>query len=230
MGEDAAVWTERDDKEIEYGKWYVYDPMTSFAETNKIHPPKSDEIWPHWNEGVPRILRKQWDSPSFILAAVHHRNNPEYYVTLTLRWNVPYMLSVLRKNYRLLPGTYTSEWSGVYRIFSPNTTIDRCCGKDPTGTLYIGRAGSDRGWSILRNRLMSIVRPRGGHHATDKWSFSDAMMQKFPWTSLAVEWAYTGKRANYKGEPVAEAILAERLLLQCYVDSYGELPPWNDKG
>ena len=133
------------------------------------------------------------------------------------------MLSSLEKNKRFLPHSYTDEWSGVYRIFSPNTPIDRCCGKDPTGTLYIGLAGSRvRKWSILRTRISSIL--TGEHHAIK--NRSDLSRQRFPWGSLAVEWAYTGERKNYKGEFVAEAILAEGWLLACYKDLYGEYPPW----
>jgi hypothetical protein len=36
-----------------------------------------------------------------------------------------------------------------------NTVIDRCCGKDPRGTLYLGLAGGrGRNWSILRTCIM----------------------------------------------------------------------------
>jgi hypothetical protein len=51
--------------------------------------------------------------------------------------------------------------------------------------------------------------------------------QKYPWASLAVEWAYTPGELNHKGKPFSKAILAENFLLSCYSDSFGELPPWN---
>jgi hypothetical protein len=100
--------------------------------------------------------------------------------------------------------------------------------EDPTGTLYVGLAGSrGRNWSILRTRIQSILKQN--HHAIENWRYTDLMYEKYPWGSLAVEWAYTGKRLNYKGETVPEAIMAEGMLLSCYKDSYGELPPLNEK-
>jgi len=222
------MWTEEDDEEVEYGEWIVCDAETSLAEQNKVHPPEQmQELWPHWNDGVPRTFRRKLGSPSFHKGTVRHRYR-EYYVTIELDWNTPHSLPLLRNNYDLLPSTFTRHWSGVYRIFSPDTKIDRCCGQDPTGTLYIGQAGSRGGWSILRTRIMAIV--KGDHHATNKRSVNSVVREMFPWGSLAVEWAYTGERTNYKGETVAEAILAEGFLLSCYKQSYGELPPWNARG
>jgi hypothetical protein len=88
----------------------------------------------------------------------------EYFASLELRWNAAYPLSYLAKKTRLPPSTNASEWSGVYRIFSQETVIDRSCGKDPTGTLYVGMAGSGaRSWSILRDRIKKIIYRE--HHA-----------------------------------------------------------------
>jgi hypothetical protein len=113
-----------------------------------------------------------------------------------------------------------------HRIFSPNTIIDRSCGKDPTGTLYLGLAGSGRkNWSILRNRINSIVKQK--HHVFNHYQASELVRQKFPWASLSVEWAFTGKILDHKGDPEAEAMRAERFLLNSYNDSFGEYPPWN---
>jgi hypothetical protein len=57
------------------------------------------------------------------------------------------------------------------------------------------------------------------------------MIQKmFPWQSLAVQWAYMGERTDYKGDSVPAALLGETWLLACYHDSFGEYPPWNQKG
>jgi hypothetical protein len=39
-----------------------------------------------------------------------------------------------------------------------------------------------------------------------------------------------GQRKNYKGEAESAAILDETWLLDCYYDSFGEYPPWNQKG
>jgi hypothetical protein len=181
--------------------------------------PSSQELEPPANPG--RFT-------SFFLKDVYHR--PRYYFeTVELKWNNAYLLSVLGKNYRLLPCNYESQWSGIYRLFSANMKIDRCCGKDPTGTLYLGFAGGGtRNWSILRTRIGQIL--RGEHQAIRNWNFGDLSKQRFPWESLSIEWAYTGKRLNYKGEPIPEAPMAENYLLACYGDSYGEFPPWNQKG
>ncbi len=225
---EGAVWTEADDEEIEYDKWYEFDAYTLVAEDKKVRPPrKEQDIWPHWSEGRPRTIRRKLGSPVFYLGKVRHRYRT-YYASVELRWNAPHMSSSLKGNYHFLPRTVTSEWSGVYRIFSPDTTIDRSCGKDPTGTLYSGRAGGEgKNWSILRTRIMAIV--NRDHHATNLWSMSDSIQQRFPWNSLAIEWAYTGTRLNYEGKPVPEARLAETWLLASYNDSYGELPPWNQR-
>jgi hypothetical protein len=59
MGEEAAVWTEEDDKvdeKMQYGRWGRYTAKTTLAEEYKVHPPV---IWPHWSEGVPTKLRRK---------------------------------------------------------------------------------------------------------------------------------------------------------------------------
>lgn len=78
----------------------------------------------------------QVGSPPFYLGKVHHRYR-EYFVTVEYRWNPSHTLVFLSKNYRWLPRTYSSEWSGVYRVFCPDTIIDRSCGKDPTGVTQL---------------------------------------------------------------------------------------------
>jgi hypothetical protein len=157
------------------------------------HPPEqAKDIWPHWSEGVPTKLS----------------GNPR---SLELSWSSAYTLSLLKKKKNLLPGTHWSEWSGVSRIFLLNTTIDRFCGKDPTGTLYLGRVGSGaKSWSILRNRIMAIV--KGDHHAKD---FRDVFKQKYSHEALAVEWAYAkdnqGHYDNRGPRVVSQFDFGERL-------------------
>jgi hypothetical protein len=226
MGEED----DDDDDEIEYGKLYVHTPTTNLDEIGSLLPLKGDdgELWPHWSEGVPKKLRRKLSSDPFTLGNVRHHYR-EYFAAVEFKWNDRHKLSFLRENYNYLPsGGDESEWSGVYRIFLPDMAIDRFCGKDPTGTLYLGRAGGvGRNWSILRTRIMAIAKRE--HHATRSWDYNEVIRNKYPWESLAIEWAYTGKSLDYKGETVATAPLAEAWLLICYNDSYGELPPLNQK-
>src|SRR5579885_2055053 len=210
------------------GCWNEYDAATVLAEEKKKSSTEQlNDIWPHWSEGVPNKLRRTGWAPPFRLGAVDHHGRL-LTDTLELDWEHPHALSFLCENKNLLPGDYTSLWSGVYRVFAPETTIRRCCGEDPTGTLYIGRAGSrGRNWSTLRTRIQSILSQR--HHAITNWWLNDALKRNYPWNALSVQWAYTGKRLNYKGESFPEAIMAENYLLNCYRDSYGELPPLNER-
>ncbi|MBN8980533.1 MAG: hypothetical protein J0I29_04525 [Rhizobiales bacterium] len=220
-----------DEEEIEYGKLYVFTPESESKEVaDSLQQRTPGDIWPNWSEGVPTKLRRKVGSPAFFKDGVSYEYR-EYYETVELEWNLSRKLFVLRDNYNLLPShKHRSQWSGVYRIFCPETTIDRFCGKDPTGTLYLGRAGNGgRNWSILRTRLMAIANKE--HHATSHWfGFPNHVQEKFPWNSLAVEWAFTGQRMDHKGEPQHAAILAETWLLASYNDSYGEYPPLNQKG
>jgi hypothetical protein len=181
----------------------------------------AEEIWPDWSDGIPTRFHSVVDSDP--------GTGAEYYETLLLRWDNTHQLSSLRpKKNRLLPSNKNSDqWSGVYRIFFPNKIIDRFCGKDGTGTLYIGKAGTGAmSWSTLQTRIKAIA--GGKHHATRNWS-SNVIQQRYPWEDLAIEWAYTGMRTNYRGETIPAASLAEMWLLRCYNDSFGEYPPLNQK-
>lgn len=222
---ETMVWIEQDDKDVKYGKWKAYTAKTTLAEERKVHPPPEKEVWPHWSEGVPIKLRRKVWSPRFSLGRVSYKEC-YFHKTLKLQWSEAYPLAALEENYRLLPGNYKNEWSGVYRIFVPNAAIHRCCGTDPTGTLYLGRAGTGRGWSTLRNRIMLAAKRQ--HHAID---FRPPFMRCYGHTSLNVQWAYlNGKQWHLKGTSLPEAIVAEAWLLNCYNDAYGEYPPWNEKG
>jgi hypothetical protein len=179
------------------------------------------EIWPHWSEGVPTKLR---------LKVYDRQLCQEYYETLELKWHGKRLLSSLRgrSNSRLPSNKYGSQWSGVYRIFLPDTSIDRFCGKDPTGTLYVGLAGTGvLNRSILNTRIRSII--KNEHHATKGWRNIDVIRKKYPWDALAVEWAFTQVRLNSKRKNVGPT-QAEKWLLHCYNDSFGEFPPLNQKG
>jgi hypothetical protein len=229
MSDEKPIWTDQDDIEIGYGEEVSLDASSFLAEIKKVYPTQqAGEIWPHWTEGVPTQFRKQVWGDRFSSGKVHHQP-VTFPLALDLEWNGPHFLAQLKNNSLHLPADYTSKWSGVYRIFAPNTAIGRCCGEDPTGTLYVGCAASrGRNWSILRTRIQAIL--SGSHHAMEKWYSSDVLRRNFPRECLAIEWAFTGSRVDYTGKSVPDVLLAERWLLWSYNDSYGEYPPWNQKG
>jgi hypothetical protein len=221
--------TEAEEKEPAYGEWHSCTPEELAAE-DKLYPgARGEEVEPGWSEGVPSRMRRLCGSPPFHRNGVNHRHHA-YYRAVELCWTRAHPLSFLRNNKRYLPSSkHSGEWSGVYRLFAQNTPIDRCCGKDTTGTLYIGLAGSGRqSWSILRYRVKAIVDQ--DHHAFGNWHASELVRRKFPWENMFVQWACTGKSFDHKGEDVAEAVFAEAFLLNTYNEAYGEYPPWNQRG
>jgi hypothetical protein len=229
VSDEKPIWTDQDDAEVGYGEEISHDASSFLAEVKKLYPPRqADEIWPHWPEGVPVKFRKVVWADWFSSGTAQHRPT-SFPLTLDLKWIGPYSLTQLKARPRHLPGNYTSQWSGVYRIFARNTEIARCGSTDPTGTLYIGCAASrGRNWSMLRNRIQAIL--SGRHHAMEKWHYSKVLREKFPGELLAIEWAYTGTRVDHTGKTVPNVLLAERWLLSSYNDSYGEYPPWNQRG
>jgi hypothetical protein len=132
---------------------------------------------------------------------------------------------------RIIENTPGKRWSdmcrpdgpGVYRLvaldaneqgFAP-APLNRVCGIDPTGTLYIGKTTS------LRKRLRTLVLtndpniPFGGGHA-----FMSAKPQRrFPFQLRAVTWQRTSEVWN-----------AEKKLFENYTTRFGELPPMNLNG
>jgi hypothetical protein len=229
MSDEKPIWTDQDDAEIGYGEEVSQDASSFLAEVKRLYPAQqADEIWPHWSEGVPTKFCRVASGDWFSSGVAQHRPFT-FPLTLDLEWIGPYSLNKLKEQPRYLPGDYTSQWSGVYRIFARDTVVARCCGADSTGTLYIGCAASrGRNWSVLRTRIQAIL--SGRHHAMEKYGFSEVLRQTFPRESLAIEWAYTGTRIDYTGKSVPNVLLAEGWLLSTYNDSYGEYPPWNQKG
>jgi hypothetical protein len=149
-----------------------------------------------------------------------------------LLWNefVPGLWSRL---YRLdQVGSYVARRckakSGVYRLvglaepgINAPATFDRICGRDQTGTLYIGCAGRR---STLPTRLQQLVRTlsdRGRRRNNSEHSAGDLLLhkllsQQFPPNNLAVSWSYH-----------TDAFIAENDLLRSYIRSFGEAPPLN---
>lgn len=149
----SSVWTESNDTEPDYGTW-EFTLSGVLEEERKRNPPQfPPDIWPRWADGVPTLLRHSGWYEGFTKNGVTYRSRPITH-TISLEWRKPRNLSSLADNHHHLPGLWTSEWSGVYRVFVEGQQIDRLLGQDPTGTLYLGMAGSgDRKFSILRTRL-----------------------------------------------------------------------------
>jgi hypothetical protein len=151
----------------------------------------AEEIWPDWSDGIPTRFRSVIDSD--------RSTGAEYYETLLLGQHTSAFIATSKKESSFAFQQILGSVSGVYRIFFPNKIIDRFCGKDGTGTLYIGKAGTGAmSWSTLQTRIKAIA--GGKHHATRNWS-SNVIQQKYPWEDLAIEWAYTGMRTNITGTP-----------------------------
>jgi hypothetical protein len=221
------VWTEENDQELQLGKWHSYTAKTTKVEDSHIRPLGELEIWPDWSEGVPTLLRPESYSPAFNLNGVFHRSR-FYYPTIRFSWNAPYRLADVDRDRTLLPSDFQREWSGIYRLFLADKAVNRCGGIDPTGTLYIGcaNATSKKNWSTLRTRIGALV--SGNHHVASKGGLSRTL-QGTAWSDLTVSWTFTGTTTDHQGRAVSEAVYAERWLLWCYRDSFGEYPPLNDK-
>jgi hypothetical protein len=167
------VQTEQDEDEIIYGNWEFTAQDVLEEERKLFAAKKPKDIWPRWSDGVPAKLRRTYYCPSFTKNGVRYKSR-QHCETLEFWWTSPRTISELGKNYGQLPSTRKYHWSGVYRIFILDTAIERLCGKDPTGTLYLGLAGTgSRSWSILRNRLMGVA--NGDHHAIREWRCNDAL-------------------------------------------------------
>lgn len=111
--------------------------------------------------------------------------------------------------------------SGVYLLValeqdSSGTPIDRVCGRDFSGTLYIGKADSLEGRVC---ELRKTLRPEdwtSGTHGAGHLLLNTPMRGVFPIKKLATMWALT----NLPWE-IEEKLLPE------YVSKFGEGPPLN---
>jgi hypothetical protein len=220
--------TEQDDIEADYGSW-EFTVDGALAEEKRLNPvlPPPD-IRPDWADGVPKLIRWSGVTERFWKNNVRYESRP-ITITVEYNWCPPENLSELKSRYRRLPTTNHWEWSGVYRLFVADQSVDRLLCKDPTGTLYVGMAGDGpKRWSIMRDRIKGLA-TRRNHHVADRWSFHDKLQQRFPWKTLMIQWAFTKRRMDYKGEETSGARSAESWLLSTYRDSFGELPPMNEK-
>lgn len=212
-----------DEDDVPYGDWQSLDPKALAVAEGWCNP--EQDIWPRWTEGVPTKLFRRSETPAFVKNGVHHRKHYSL-CGVELSWGTPRTISSLKQNQGLLPGKASYQWAGVYRLFAHDAPIDRWLCADPTGTLYIGMAGVGESISsTLRVRIKSIV--RGEHHAVKNVIWDGELARRFPWESLEIQWAYVGMTHNYLGDPIPGARMAEAYLLNCYYETFGELPPLN---
>ena len=225
---DGLASLDDEEEEDAYGFWKEYSLKAALEESRasaRVVTPQ--DIWPNWAEGRPSSFRLRYYWQPFRLGRVSHRGTYRS-ESLELEWERCASLSSISANPDQLPPSDTYAWSGVYRIFRPNTEIARVAGRDPTGTIYIGKAGTGKlNWSILRTRVREAANQT--HQATRHWQFNDRIRAEHPWEALRIEWAFTGTRHNSRGEEEPWATLAERWLLSTYRQSFGERPPLNDR-
>jgi hypothetical protein len=126
-------------------------------------------------------------------------------------------------------GKYVRPQGGVYRLIAladvelrTPMVINRVCGRDETGTLYIGVAAR-----TLRLRLQQLMRSlrrppafrfrlKPEHHVGDMIRSNRLLEKMLPRECLAVTWAYEKRPWT-----------AEEELISQYLASFGELPPLN---
>ena len=124
--------------------------------------------------------------------------------------------------------SFCEDQPGVYRLIGLDeagkpATLNRLCGCDKTGTLYIGAEGktfADR--SRLSRLVRSLRPPRYGpvfndeHKAGRRLRAHPELNTRFPESRLALTWCYC-----------RTPIPAESALFETYFASFGDTPPLN---
>ncbi len=135
---------------------------------------------------------------------------------------------VMSWDYHLVEGGYFAKkefgFTGVYRLIalekegdlSKPAILNRVCGQDESGTLYIGESND------LGRRLNELRRSAGHRQGNSHGAIS--MLRRitalnYPATKLGIAVLFTGKQT--------ESI--ERDLLWAYINSFGDTPPLNYK-
>jgi hypothetical protein len=94
--------------------------------------------------------------------------------------------------------------------------FNRACGQDTTGTLYIGRG---RPLSSRLNALRrSLRRGSPNHGASETLRYYARLNQNFPPNKLAIAVLRCFKCEHAEGD-----------LLDAYINSFGEIPPLNQR-
>jgi hypothetical protein len=156
--------------------------------------------------------------------ALAKSENPET-ITIINWWQLPSWNEICSEltwhKYLLDGGNFSKKrhgYCGVYRLIGLATdgeieataALDRVCGKDTTGTLYIGQTG----WLNERLNKMRLYR----HNASIALSGRTPLGNLFPSNKLAI--------ALYFTDPTMTNFIEENLI-QAYMVSFGEAPPLN---
>jgi hypothetical protein len=179
-----------------------------------------------WPEGIPENSMSE-DIGGGLLAWIVDGKIAHWNISVPGHWVGPYTVKRV--------GHYVSDYcqptSGVYRLIGLDdsgkpASLNRICGSDQTGTLYIGREGKN---FAVRSRLSKLVRSlqeprrRGEgcsyneeHHAGYRLRRHFSLSRRFPISHLAITWCYSRQSA-----------LAERILLDAYFREFGDTPPLN---
>ena len=91
-----------------------------------------------------------------------------------------------------------------------HANLDRVCGRDETGTLYIGCAAPLR--SRLGQLIRSLVNPHNEEHPVGFIRRHELLSERFPLDRLAVRWLYVDYHEG-----------AKQILINRYLRSFGEL-------
>jgi hypothetical protein len=112
---------------------------------------------------------------------------------------------------------------GVYRLIGlaaegdlkRPATLNRVCGQDTTGTLYIGESGS---LNTRLNQLRRTLKSReASHNAISMLRSIPLLKLKFSPNKLAIALLFTGRNTRF----------VESNLIEAYMNSFGDTPPLN---
>ncbi len=131
-----------------------------------------------------------------------------------LDWSEPLrILDQWPENLEPGPGVYLLVTSDVDGRMA---SICRVCGKDASGTLYIGKANSIAGRVNALRRTLRQSEYTDRSHGAGRLLLDTRLRELFPANTLATKWAL-----------IDEPGKAENDLLNAYVREFGEGPPLN---
>lgn len=109
---------------------------------------------------------------------------------------------------------------GSYILFSKNDNevrpISRALGKDPSGTLYVGKADCFLDRVINLKKSLSPNYKSGNHICGRRYKKMEKFVSMFPFETLYVELTEHSNPEEL-----------ERIRLENYVQEFGEVPPLN---